>query len=175
VDGRQFVRQWRICHCLVFYNWRYLKLARDQTTAALAQAALARATLENLQAQIMDQQELERHSALVVLQSTSTQVVFWRGHAAMEVRPKTDPVQLLPDDWSVLAIYVARRVPSLVGRIRVASHDLREAENLLNRVIQGDLRGRAGNSSTKVILNSLYQRLDQIKAAFDELESVFMK
>ena len=157
---------------LVAYNWKYLRLARDQTSAAMTQANVATTTLRSLQKQLLDQQEFERHSALTVLQETFTQVVFWRGHASMEQRPETNPVQLLPDNWSVLAIYVARHVPNLVGKLRVAGHDLREAENLLNRVLQTPLRDR---SSLTVIFESLNQRLDQIRGALETIERTFPK
>jgi hypothetical protein len=160
---------------LVAYNWKYLRLARDQTNAAITQANVATTTLQNLQKQLADQQEFERHAALTVLQETLTQVVFWRGHASMEQRSEANSVQLLPDNWSVLAIYVSRRVPNLVGKLRVAGHDLREAENLLSRVLQTSLTHRSPNSSFAVILDSLNQRLDQIKEALQTLEQTFPK
>jgi hypothetical protein len=158
---------------LVVYNWIYLRLARNQTQAAITQANVATTTLKNLQTQLADQQEFERHAALTVLQETFTQVVFWRGHASMEQRSATNPVQLLPADWSVLAIYVSRRVPNLIGKLRVAGHDLREAENLLNRILQTLLNHRSPNSSYTVILDSLTQRLDQVKDTLQTLEQTF--
>jgi len=158
---------------LVAYNWKYLRLARDQTNAAITQANVSTTTLQNLQKQLADQQEFERHAALTVLQETFTHVVFWRGHASMEQRSEANSVQLLPDNWSVLAIFVSRRVPNLVGKLRVAGHDLREAENLLNRVLQTSLTHRSPNSSFAVILDSLNQRLDQIKEVLQTLEQTF--
>jgi hypothetical protein len=160
---------------LVIYNWIYLRLARNQTNAAMTQARVALSTLDSLQRQLSDQQEFERHSALAVLQETNTQVIFWREHANTEWRPETNPVQLLPDDWSVLAIYTSRRVPNLVSKLRLAGHNLREAENLLNRIVQTPVRDRGGNCSITQILDSLNQQLDQIKVALDTLEKSFPK
>jgi hypothetical protein len=158
---------------LIVFNWRFLRSAHEQGEAAKEQAAVAKTSLETLQKQIFDDQQLERHAALVILRETSTQIEFWRGHSKMETRPETERVYLLPDDWNVLASYVSRRIPGLVGKTRVAAWDLREAELLLNRVLHTPLNIRNGNNSTQIIMDSLIQRLGQIKVTFDLLENEF--
>ena len=155
---------------LSIFNWRFLRSAHEQGEAAKEQAATAKASLDTLQMQIIEEKEFQRHAALVVLQEASTQIEFWRGHSRMETRTEANRVYLLPDDWNVLASYVSRHIPGLVGRTKVASWDLREAESHLNHILQTPLGVRNGNGSVHVLLDSLIERLGQAKATLDLLE-----
>jgi hypothetical protein len=155
---------------LIVFNWRFLRSAHEQGEAAKEQAAIARMSLETLRKQIIEEHEFQRHAALVVLREISTQIEFWSGHSKMETRSEANRVYLFPDDWNVLASYVSRHIPGLVGKTRVASWDLREAENHLNNILQTPLGTRSGNSSVQILLDSLAQRLSQAKATFDLIE-----
>lgn len=159
---------------LIVFNWKFLRAAHEQGEAAKEQAAIAKASLETLQKQIFDEQQLQRHAALVILREAPTLIEFWREHLKVETKTEENRVYLLPDDWNVLASYVSRHIPGLAGKTRTAAWDLREAENLLNIILQTPLETRNGNSSVHILMESLIERLGQIKATFDLLEKKFM-
>src|ERR1035438_1501549 len=85
---------------LIAFNWRFLRSAHEQGNAAREQAEIAKTSLETLQKQILEEQQLQRHAALAVIQNISTQIEFWRGHSKMEFRSTENRVCLLPEDWN---------------------------------------------------------------------------
>jgi hypothetical protein len=158
---------------LIVFNWRFLRSAHEQGEAAKVQAGIASLSLKALQSQILNDRELERHAALVVLQETSTQIEFWHGRMQLKTRMKCDQVYLLPDSWNVLVSYVTRRVPLLEGKMRAAALELKKTESLLNDILQSGTWSSNSNSSLHAVTDTLIQRLAQGKATFDSLEKEF--
>jgi hypothetical protein len=155
---------------LIVFNWRFLRSAHEQGEAAKVQAGIASLSLQALQGQILEEQQIQRHAALAVIQHILTQIDFWRDHSKIEIRFTENRVYLLPDDWNVLVSYVSRHISDSVGKTKGVSSDLREAENHLNHILQTPFNQRSPNSSFQVIMQDFLKRLDQVKAKLEILE-----
>jgi len=101
---------------LIFINAYYLKIARRQTEAAVAQAKesqrQADAAMENLKlakAQAQQQAVQELTIVIAMLRGIAADVEFWKPIVKEHWNTAPSTVRLVPDDWP-LVVYHAGRV-----------------------------------------------------------------
>jgi hypothetical protein len=154
---------------LVIFNWRFIHFAREQADASVEQAKFARESLKNLQKQIAEEEQRDRHVAIAILGGVLDDLQLWNRRSGTEYRSDNERITLLPDDWGIVLSFLSRRVPELAHDAYAAGRELREAEIELNNWVKIELSRRGGNSSLGVVLQNMLKRLNQAFESIDKL------
>jgi hypothetical protein len=157
---------------LVAYNWKYLRIAREQTLAATTQANVALSTLDSLQRQLLDQEKMERHSVLNIIQHAYANLSLWRDNMKISTAPEQYSIQLLPDTWNLVLIYASRHHPNLSETLSRATQEIRRTQIFLNEVMQTEHRSRGLNSSLKIRVDQIITHLEKWMITLKEIEQI---
>jgi hypothetical protein len=156
---------------LVIFNWRFIHFAREQADASIEQARTAKESLDKLKEQIDSEVAMRSHAAIAVIREAIRNVEFWIGGARYRTEFRSEPVQLIPDDWNLLTAYVSRHLPRLSLELNSASTGLRNIESSLSTAIAIPINQRRPPSSVQVHFDSLSTNLDIMRKSLIEISN----
>ncbi len=154
---------------LVFINAYYLKIAKRQTEAAIAQAkesqrqadaAMGNLTLSKAQAQQQAVQELT--IVISMLRGIAADVEFWKPIVKEHWNTAPSTVRLVPEDWPLVVYHAGRVSVELRRKVLNLHATLANANYQIARFLSAPVTSRDPS-----ILSPVYTNLVNVKPELD--------
>jgi hypothetical protein len=141
--------------------------ANSTAQAAFAQADVSAESLTTLRQQLEEQSIARRETALEVLEELARNALSWKQRLSAE---HSGSVQLFPNNWRDLMIFVATQAPYLTKEIRQFEQECAETGNTLNAYMQKHKAGRIQiTPQERTIKEGLYRVAAEAKMIADLL------
>jgi hypothetical protein len=159
---------------LVFVNAYYLKIAKRQTEAAMAQAKesqrQADAAMENLKlakAQAQRQAVQELTIVIAMLRGVAADVEFWKAIVKEHWNTAPSTVHLVPEDWPLVVYHNGRVSAELRKKVLDLHATLANANYQITRFLSAPVTSRDPS-----ILNPAYTNLVNLTPELDYIIQV---